>query len=113
MKESHKFCFQPPWLEIQGAKLAALMEKFYDLYEPADEDEKNAYNIDITEDMSVEDVIEKVLKTVENISWLHILKQIKSNVLIQKSPHFALLHTFFEVNKFSIIFWPSTLCIVY
>ena len=46
------------------------MEKFYDLYEPADEDEKNAYNIDITEDMSVEDVIKKVLKIVENISWL-------------------------------------------
>ena len=46
------------------------MEKFYDLYEPAGEDEKNAYNIDITEDMSVEDVIEKVLKIVENISWL-------------------------------------------
>ena len=52
----------------QGAQLAALMEKFYDLYEPAGEDEKNAYNIDITEDMSVEDVIKKVLKIVENIS---------------------------------------------
>ena len=46
------------------------MEKFYDLYEPAGEDEKNAYNIDITEDMSVDDVIVKVLKIVENISWL-------------------------------------------
>ena len=45
-----------------------MMEKFYDLYEPAGEDENNAYNIDITEDMSIEDVIEKVLKIVENIS---------------------------------------------
>ena len=52
----------------QGDQIAGLMEKFYDLYEPAGEDENNAYNIDITEYMSVEDVIEKVLKIVENIS---------------------------------------------
>ena len=70
MKGSQKCHFRPSWLLIQGAKLAALLEKFYDLYEPAGEDEKNAYNIDITEDMSVDDVIKKVLKIVENISWL-------------------------------------------
>merc|ERR1711935_1107041 len=35
----------------QGGQIAALMEKFYDLYEPAGEDENNAYNIAITEDM--------------------------------------------------------------
>ena len=43
------------------------MEKYYDLYEPAGEDEENAYNISVTEDMSVEDVIEEILKIAENI----------------------------------------------
>ena len=49
------------------SKFATMMEKFYDLCEPASEDEKNAYNIDITEDMSVEDVVNKVLEIVKNI----------------------------------------------
>ena len=44
-----------------------MMVKFFDLYEPAGTDEKNAYNIDITEDMSVEDVLQEVLKIVEKV----------------------------------------------
>ena len=44
-----------------------MMVKFFDLYEPAGADEKNAYNIDITEDMSVEDVLKEVLKIVEKV----------------------------------------------
>ena len=44
-----------------------MMVKFFDLYEPASADEKNAYNIDITEDMSVEDVLKEVLKIVEKV----------------------------------------------
>ena len=44
-----------------------MMAKFFDLYEPAGADEKNAYNIDITENMSVEDVLQEVLKIVEKV----------------------------------------------
>ena len=51
----------------KGAKFADAMKRFYDLYEPAGDDEENAFNIDITEDMSIEDVIETVLKTAESI----------------------------------------------
>ena len=50
-----------------GAKFADGMKKFYDLYEPAGDDEENAFNIGITEDMSIEDVVEAVLKTAESI----------------------------------------------
>ena len=49
-----------------GAQFVEMMEKYYDLYEPAGEDEQNAYNISITEDMSVEDVIQEILKIAEN-----------------------------------------------
>ena len=49
------------------SKFATMMEKFYDLYEPAAEDEMNAYNVDITEDISEEAVINKVLDIVKNI----------------------------------------------
>ena len=51
----------------QGKQFAEMMVKFFDLYEPAGTDEKNAYNIDITEDMSVEDVLQEVLKIVEKV----------------------------------------------
>ena len=51
----------------KGAKFANKMKRFYDLYEPAGDDEENAFNIDITEDMSIEDVVETVLKTAESI----------------------------------------------
>ena len=43
------------------------MEKFYDLYEPAGDDEENAYNINITEDMSIDDVIQEFLKIAEKV----------------------------------------------
>ena len=50
-----------------GAQMADMMKRFYDLYEPAGDDEENAFNIGITEDMSIEDVVEAVLKTAESI----------------------------------------------
>ena len=53
--------------EEVGNMFAESLKKFYDLYEPAGEDEENAFNIDITEDMSIEDVVETVLKTAESI----------------------------------------------
>ena len=38
------------------------VEKFVSLYEPAGENEENAINIDITEDMDQDDVVAKVLE---------------------------------------------------
>ena len=63
----------------QGQQFAEMMVKFFDLYEPASADEKNAYNIDITEDMSVEDVLKEVLKIVEKV-W-KITKQINFDII--------------------------------
>ena len=39
-----------------GAQMADMMKRFYDLYEPAGDDEENAFNIDITEEMSIEEM---------------------------------------------------------
>ena len=50
-----------------ATQMAEMMAKFYDLYEPAGDDEKNAYNISINEDMTVEDVLQEALKIVENV----------------------------------------------
>ena len=43
------------------------LDKMFKLYEPAGEDEKNAFNVTVTEDMSQEDVIEKVQEIVRNL----------------------------------------------
>ena len=51
----------------EGGK--ALVEAIYKmniLIEPVEPDEENAYNINITEDMSPNDVVQKVLSIVEN-----------------------------------------------
>ena len=40
-------------------------EKFSALYEPAGQDEENAFNLDITEDMDKDKVLAKVLELVE------------------------------------------------
>ena len=47
--------------------LIAMMIKFAELYEPASEDEKGAHNVEITEDMNREDVIQKILEIVDNL----------------------------------------------
>jgi len=44
-----------------------MLIKFAALYEPAGEDEENAYNVEITEDMSREDVIQKILDIANNL----------------------------------------------
>jgi len=49
-----------------GARFVELATKSYTIYEPADDDEENAINVMITKDMSREDVVEKILKEVEN-----------------------------------------------
>ena len=39
--------------------------KLYELFEPAEDGEENAYNVSISKDMSPEDVIEKVIEIVK------------------------------------------------
>ena len=42
-----------------------MLEKMFDLYEKPGDGEKNAYNVDITEDMTTKDVLDKVLKVID------------------------------------------------
>ena len=44
-----------------------MLVKLYALYEPAGDDEENAYNVTITEDMSPDDVVERVLEIVQKL----------------------------------------------
>jgi len=44
-----------------------MMKKIFDLYEPAGEDERNAFNVNITEDMSPDDVIQEVLNILQKM----------------------------------------------
>ena len=44
-----------------------ILTGYSELMEPAGEDEENAYNVYITEDMSPQDVIEKILDIIQNI----------------------------------------------
>ena len=50
-----------------GNKVLEIYSKYAELCEPAAEDEENSYNITITDDMSREDVIEKILNIVKKI----------------------------------------------
>ena len=43
------------------------MPKMFDLYEPAGEDEEGAFNVVVTEDMSRDDVLKRVLETIAKI----------------------------------------------
>ena len=42
-----------------------MFTKYADLFEPAGDDEENAYNLDITEDMTKDDVMEKVYEIIQ------------------------------------------------
>ena len=44
-----------------------LMSKMHALYEPAGEDEKNTFNVTVTEHMSPSDVIREVEKILETL----------------------------------------------
>ena len=44
-----------------------LMLKRAEMYEPARADEKNAYNVDITKDMSRDDLVQKILDIVNQL----------------------------------------------
>ena len=47
-----------------GEGVVDMFAKMFDLYEPAGDDEENAFNIIVTEEMTVEDVEKKVLEIV-------------------------------------------------
>lgn len=47
--------------------LIDMMIKFAEMYEPAGEDEEGAYNVEITEDMNREDVIQKILEIIVDL----------------------------------------------
>ena len=53
--------------EGNAEEFVKLLNAFHDLYEPAGYDEENAYNVMITEDMSIDDVMKKVWDIVEDI----------------------------------------------
>ena len=45
-----------------------MVPKVFDIYEPAGEDEEGAYNINnVTEDMTPDDVLQKVLEVIGSI----------------------------------------------
>ena len=50
--------------DIEMDDMDNMFEKFNTLYEPADDDEENTHNLVVTEDMSPEDVVQKVLEIV-------------------------------------------------
>ena len=43
------------------------MRKVFKFYEPAGNDEENTFNIDISEEMSVDDVMNKILEVLNSI----------------------------------------------
>ena len=44
-----------------------MLNKIHELHEPAGDDEENAFNLTITENMSPDDVIQKVLEIAQKI----------------------------------------------
>ena len=46
-------------------KMGEMLEKMFDLYEKPGDGEENTYNVDITEDMTTKDVLDKVLKVID------------------------------------------------
>ena len=59
MKERHG--------DTAGGQFGESLARMFDMYEPAGEDEEGAYNVAITEDMSRDDVLKKVLEIIANI----------------------------------------------
>jgi gluconate kinase len=49
----------------QAEMMGEMLEKMFDLYEKPGDGEENAYNVDITEDMTTKDVLDKVLEVID------------------------------------------------
>ena len=50
-----------------GIDAANMMRTIFDMYEPAGAEEKNTYNVDIDANMSIDDVMNEILKILEKI----------------------------------------------
>ena len=53
--------------EDAGIEAANMMRKVFNIHEPAGKHEENAYNIDITADMTVDDVMNEILNVLGKI----------------------------------------------
>ena len=45
--------------------MGGMLEQMFNLYEKPGDAEENAYNVDITEDMTTKDVLDKVLEVID------------------------------------------------
>ena len=50
----------------EQSTIVDFLTKLYDFYEPATEDEENAIDVEVTNDMSREDVVQKILNMLKN-----------------------------------------------
>ena len=50
-----------------GNEWAGWLSKMFDLFEPAGEDEEGAHNVTVTEDMSPDDVLKRVVEVISKI----------------------------------------------
>ena len=44
-----------------------MMRKLFHMYEPAEKDEENSYNVDITTDMTIDDVMDKIVNILSKL----------------------------------------------
>ena len=59
LKNRHGNADDAGWIKI--------LNKFHELSEPAEEDEENAFNVDITNEMSPEYVLENILEIISKL----------------------------------------------
>ena len=92
-----------------GKEIQEGLERLYDSYEPAGEDEEGAYNVNITEDMTREDVLKQVIDIMAKI-WkiaFFVLGQIKNEIRMERKlvipPRNALPYDTIELPYYSLI----------
>ena len=50
-----------------GIEAANMMRKLFHMYEPAKKDEENSYNVDITTDMTIDDVMDEIVNILSKL----------------------------------------------
>ena len=53
--------------EEAGIEAANMMRKVFHMYEPAGRDEENSYNVDITANMTIDDVMDEILSILSKL----------------------------------------------
>ena len=61
---SHEL-IMPVATELGKNVLKTIFQSFYALYEPAEDDEENTTNVIVTEDMTKEEVLDKIKEVIE------------------------------------------------